>query len=121
VHELGHHLWRTLGKEDSEDNERKSTIKEGFSVYHEISFFDAYPIVRKPAYHEISTRKKYADGLLRILNFLDAHGEEVLLEIPRRWKELDDTTPVIPIRESPSVKRIFGYPKAVESWVNDIK
>lgn len=93
VHELSHCLWDNIvgNKEDYSVGIREIRTyrewSEGFATYCESTYFsDIYPDSTEELH--ISS-KVYRNGKRRIEELVKKHGEGILLEVPKRWKEFD--------------------------------
>ena len=99
VHEISHHLWDALGGEISkisyDKNPRLSMMKEGYASYCELTWFaDLYPLKKELNYSCYWGVPDYIAGGLRMLSFVHKYGEDIMLEVPKRWRELDKKTPM---------------------------
>lgn len=96
VHELGHKLWQKLGGENDTGTPRGKMIEEGFATYCDTQWFaHLYPSNENLDLSHLWGHSDYQAGGLRIMRFVDKYGNDILSEIPRRWKELDRNTPMI--------------------------
>jgi hypothetical protein len=103
VHELSHALWETLSAASlsellwnkplsPEEEENLKLFGEGFAMYCEqIWFLDLYPAYLRDC---VKNRIRdpdtiYARGLRQVERLVEQHGTQFLLEIPKRWRELD--------------------------------
>lgn len=99
VHELGHHLWFKLGGYHNylshEKEPREKLMIEGFATYCEyIWFSDFYPDKRKRPLNSFGNPNYHA-GALRMVRFVQEQGDDVLLRVPREWRELGRATPLL--------------------------
>jgi hypothetical protein len=93
VHELSHGLWDKLSR--NELFEERGNLKEfgekrkwfeGFATYCAEDYFaEFYPESTKTDYN---TPKLYKEGKEKIKEAVDKYGEEIILKIPRVWREL---------------------------------
>ena len=99
VHELSHALWERLAdrplfprpKGNKSDREKFKLLVEGYATYAErIWFVDMYPwSVRKFANHPRTKPPGiYYEGMKRVEELVEQNGREILLEIPKRWRDL---------------------------------
>ncbi|HEX6963105.1 MAG TPA: hypothetical protein VF175_14645 [Lacipirellula sp.] len=98
VHELSHALWERLAGEPltrrtavASDCEKFELFVEGFATYAEfIWFLDAYPrSVQRTVEQALPTPGSvHYRGMKRIEQIVQQNGQHVLLEIPKRWREL---------------------------------
>jgi hypothetical protein len=104
VHELSHALWEILqgksfpayGKSirrfHAADVEKYKLLVEGFAVYCEqVWFLDLYPTYLRDSVQQwrLSPDTIHMRGFRQIERLVERHGLEILLEIPKRWRELD--------------------------------
>jgi len=91
VHEIGGHcLWHKIaGEIDSKEylfNGGRSW-DEGFATYCADDYFaDFYP----EGAEMMQTRGVYANGKRKIEELVGRYGKDIVLEVPKRWKELSD-------------------------------
>jgi hypothetical protein len=92
VHELSHNLWEKLADGGLFERENYSWGEgrkwhEGFATYCADNYFAEF----YPDGTDIDYRlpKVYKNGKEKIEEALAQHGKGILLEIPRRWKELN--------------------------------
>ena len=91
VHELSHRLWEVL----SGDNVTRDThgdlnrlFVEGFASYCDSDYFsDFYPKGSKLIEHN---DELYGCGRQKIKKLVERYGQGIVLEIPERWKELEN-------------------------------
>ena len=85
VHELSHALWGELADECEKYSFGTNIWEEGFATYCAENYFvDFYPKnVKKPAV----LRKVYTYGNSLVEGVVEKYGEDILLEIPSRWRE----------------------------------
>lgn len=99
VHELGHHLWGALGGNPNEGDDKSSRTEmmmEGFAVYCENTWFaDLYPGPERFSPLSFSSKPLYVVGEMRMKRFVETFGEEIMLEVPTRWREIDKQTPIL--------------------------
>lgn len=103
VHELSHALWEELEGVPLDENwqgvkrlapaehEKFRLLLEGYAMYAQtVWFHDLYPTsVRNNLHYARLDRKSiYNRGFQRIKELVKQSGEQVLLEIPQRWKAL---------------------------------
>jgi len=90
VHELSHTLWdRVLEKTDGYLGEGRRWF-EGFATYCADDYFvDFYPEGTKKM---SDLPKVYTEGKKRIEKLVAQHGTEILLEVPKKWKEFADNS-----------------------------
>lgn len=99
VHELAHALWERIAGERIQATQRKAgesqeklrMFAEGFAAYAETTWFrDLYPSrLRKSASQVHSTPGTvYYRGRIRVAKLVKEHGDEILFDIPKRWREL---------------------------------
>jgi len=93
VHELSHGLWERLKGITPFDSEAFANpdkfkfANEGFASYCEYEFFrDLYP-QEIPKNHN-PHKEPYIQERSAIERLVNAHGEKILLEIPKNWREL---------------------------------
>ncbi|MDP2926297.1 MAG: hypothetical protein Q8N99_08010 [Nanoarchaeota archaeon] len=96
VHELSHALWESVNEEPVFLNQMRLnkgdwTVQkewiEGFARYCERKYFrNIYPIKQIFVNDE---ENPYQRGMRKIEQTLERHGQGVLLEIPKRWKEFE--------------------------------
>lgn len=89
VHELSHTLWdKIAGKYNSNGSFRGRRLWfEGFATYCTEEYFsEFYPEGTK----FVDVVQFYRDGMKKVSNVVNERGEEFLLEIPKRWRELKD-------------------------------
>jgi hypothetical protein len=97
VHELSHALWETIEglpldeQRTGTDFEREkfALLVEGFAMYAELSWFwDLYP-------HDVRMTIQpgppmpgslHDRGLQRVTELVDKFGQEILMEMPKRWR-----------------------------------
>jgi len=96
VHELTHALWYSLGGEyPTTENPRSQLMTEGFATYgHTYWFSDFYPFQSELDLSGYWGSPAYLAGALRMRSIVEEHGEDVLLEVPYKWRELDKATPL---------------------------
>jgi hypothetical protein len=89
VHELCHELWKRLEKQPYKSQEGSMTEyriwNEGFATYcSEVAFKDFYP----EGTRRIETYPRiYTEGLARIIQLVNQHGNQILKDIPKDWRE----------------------------------
>ena len=89
VHELSHHFWYKLGGEIPKGFDRNWRFwNEGFATYCANRYFaEIYP-------KEIKIREcestNYRKGRIKIEQLVDRYGKQIVLEVPRLWKEFAD-------------------------------
>ncbi len=97
VHELSHVLWERLEGEPldrpragtSADREKFRVLVEGYATYAEqVWFLDMYPKCVKEILprHQPTPGGVHFQGMQRIRSLVEEFGEQVLLEIPKRWR-----------------------------------
>ena len=88
VHELSHKLWYTLGGDECESPHRLWRLwNEGFATYCEDSYFtDLYPEGYIVDINKASNM--YRRDRKKIEELVEKYGREILLEVPRKWREL---------------------------------
>ena len=82
VHELTHEVWFGLGGNKSD----KEMIQEGYALYGEMNWFeDFYPSGK----HSLQNLPPIEDLRYKqeIEQLVKLHGEQILFDIPRDWKE----------------------------------
>lgn len=104
VHELSHALWETISAASlhahpfsnhrirPNEQEKLKLLGEGFAVYCErVWFLDIYPAYLRDSVQNrtLDPDTIYARGLRQVNRLVEQHGPEILLEIPKRWRELD--------------------------------
>jgi len=95
VHELGHELWNSLGGVGERTEPRMSMMVEGFASYCDTVWFsDLYPGKIPKDYTDHMGDPDYVAGGIRMGSFVDKFGPEIMLEVPKRWRELDPQTPM---------------------------
>jgi len=101
VHEISHKLWYALDGEEQEDKKEIREIlkeskdwrlwNEGFASYFaDIYFKNLYPEGIEIRNHRDSGI--YGRGIRKVEEVIRKQGEEILLEIPTRWKEFHEDT-----------------------------
>jgi len=101
VHELAHALWEKIGGPNHEqrvqlqshDQQRYKSLSEGFATFAQLVWFrDIYPpevrvdVGRK----ELNPDSVYAQGFNQVKKLVYKHGDTVLLELPKRWREFSN-------------------------------
>jgi hypothetical protein len=104
VHELSHALWETLsgvpfhaqpsGTERLRPKDRRilKLLIEGFAVYCEKAWFlDLYPghLRESVQKRKLIPDSVYERGFLQVNRLVEKYGSEIVLEIPKRWHELN--------------------------------
>jgi hypothetical protein len=98
IHELTHALWERIegkplhSRRDVSNTEQDKfcLLVEGYSTYAENSWFlDMYPqSVKRDRWRARPTPGSLHErGMLRVTELVKHHGSQILLEIPRRWRE----------------------------------
>jgi len=98
VHELAHALFERLGgptyeerfKLTSEEGKHLRLINEGYATFSQkVWFRDLYPLNARPTVGYLFGERGsiYDRGFKRVRRLVREHGMEVLMEIPRRWRE----------------------------------
>jgi len=99
VHELSHKLWHELAGDSIDidlDNPRFKMMQEGFATYCERDLFaHLYPKKGNINYADLWDQHDYLAGGLRMMRFIQKYGEEIALQVPKRWEELDKETPLV--------------------------
>ena len=89
VHELSHRLWEVLSGELLPRKPSDDVLKfwaEGFASYCDGKYFsDFYP----EGYEAFEPDGIFKRGMERIEELVEKHGEDIVIEIPKRWRELD--------------------------------
>ena len=89
VHELSHSLWYALGGEKEDKTKLPWRLwNEGFATYYaDIHFVQLYP-----ANYEVRNlgSPSHKNGKEKVRQIVKSHGEEVLREIPKRWREFSN-------------------------------
>lgn len=99
VHELSHRLWHAILNDasisgDTRFNRRFPFLSEGYADYCATTYFsELYPSDLKVQPFHFLDDPETMPGIKRIESFVKAHGEGILLEIPKRWDELDSSMP----------------------------
>lgn len=85
VHELSHTLWdKILGETSNHPKEGRKWF-EGFATYcADEHFADFYP---NGTWKAFDLPEVYSGGKKMVEQLISKHGDEILLEIPRRWEE----------------------------------
>ena len=97
VHELSHALWEKVAgqpldkmrQEAGPKGDKFHLLTEGYATYAEVVWFlDAYPqcVQKNVRYAEPEPGTVHDRGMRRISELVKQHGEEILLEIPKRWR-----------------------------------
>jgi Clp amino terminal domain, pathogenicity island component len=104
VHELSHALWERIAGEpidqqwaiaartNAEELEKYNLFIEGFATYAErVWFRDFYPSSMKHILDtwRLKTGSVYLRGCRKIEMLVDKLGTEILLKIPKQWRELE--------------------------------
>lgn len=96
IHELGHKLWYKLGGEDDSDNPRDRMMQEGFATYCDTKqFAHLYPSNKPLDFSHLLCHADYLAGGLRMTRFVQKYGNGVFLNVPRKWREIDEETPML--------------------------
>ena len=74
IHELSHHLWRTINPIITRGALRK--LEEGFADYCAVNYF-------ADIYTNTSNRPLYTDNIRIVRQIVDKYGPEIVLNIPR--------------------------------------
>ena len=86
VHELSHSVWDELSGGQEYPLFERGWI-EGFTTYcADIHFADLYPEGMKK-FSDSDLPKLYVNGRKKIEELVNKYGNEIVLEIPSRWKE----------------------------------
>ena len=99
VHELSHALWERIAgtclyeeRQQLRDAsaEKHRLFAEGFATYGELAWFlDFFPeSMRCFARWRLDPTSVYGKGFCRVQQLVKEHGPNILLEIPKRWREL---------------------------------
>lgn len=97
VHELAHALWEKLGRKPlswqprRKYREKYKLYVEGFATYAEkVWFLDLYPTAVRPVAEWLhpDPESVYHRGLRQVEEVVRKHGEQILLQIPKRWQSL---------------------------------
>lgn len=91
VHELSHKLWYSLGGDKSRNDNFTSwrTWNEGFATYCADEYlFNLYSPCTE-IYLDNNPRL-YERGKIKIQKLISEKGEQILKEVPRRWKEFEE-------------------------------
>jgi hypothetical protein len=97
VHELAHALWEKLAPRPltwnppKPEQEKYQEFVEGFAVYAErIWFLDIYPADVRRSVRSLPNYSDtvYRNGLATIKQVVAKNGQQVLPQIPARWREL---------------------------------
>ncbi len=102
VHELSHALWEKIEGVPLDENRRGAKrvsrpeyekfvlLLEGYAMYAQTVWFrDLYPpSARNKVYARLNHESVYCRGCQRIEELVRDSGEQVLLEIPQRWRTL---------------------------------
>jgi hypothetical protein len=89
LHELTHHLWNRIPGRTEPRGETPQLWSEGFAVYGADTWFADFLPTGKNKRNIGSYPKPYQRGRKTIERLVQKHGEEILLEIPRRWREFE--------------------------------
>lgn len=81
VHELSHALWDAL-EGTSEYTKEEKLFGEGFAMYGEKNWFADF-IPERIEFDEL-----YEDGMRKVEELVEKHGERILYRIPSCWKYL---------------------------------
>jgi len=87
LHELTHHLWNQIPNR-REFGKTPEIWVEGFAAYGHLNWFSDFLPAGEHKYSG-EYAKIHKLGAKLIKGVVKIHGEEVLLEIPRRWPEFD--------------------------------
>lgn len=85
VHELSHTLWGRLSENKDRDFKVGRKWSEGFATYCTDVYFENIFPSRTQKIYELP--KVYTKGKEIIERVIAEHGENILLEIPKRWEE----------------------------------
>lgn len=90
AHELSHHLWFTLAGEQGIKDLNREFLNarnwiEGFATYCEDELF--YSLHNNPRTKEHKPDSVYFQGKDLIQRVLKEEGQDILLQLPTRWKE----------------------------------
>ena len=93
IHELSHRLWEVLSGDNIAyelakiDGDLDKSWVEGFAAYCDSHHFtDFYPSGFELVEHNA---KVYERGKKKVKRLVEKYGEDIILEVPRRWRELD--------------------------------
>jgi len=95
VHELSHAVWgRIAGGDKGKPFFEWRQLFEGFATYCADNYFaEFYPEGAKTNFDGLP--KSYINGKKKIEKLVEKYGEEIVLEVPKRWKELSTKPPTI--------------------------
>lgn len=87
VHELTHGVWEKINNPyDEKDRKNLKLWSEGFATYGQLEWFsDFYPISQSHIHNNFF----YMQGKSLVQDVVKKYGEEILLEIPKKWQEFD--------------------------------
>ena len=95
VHELSHALWDNIAKNEGIEGflnkDKRRTHKfsrewcEGFATYCSDEYFAEFFPLNASTPQKL--RRVYGVGKRKVEELVKKHGKEILLEIPKRWKE----------------------------------
>jgi Clp amino terminal domain, pathogenicity island component len=104
VHELSHALWEKLAQDSFDASrakakraggselEKYNIFVEGFATYAERTWFlDIYPMNLRQTIQQnpLTPNSVYCRGFRLVKRLVKQHGQQVLMDIPKRWRELD--------------------------------
>jgi len=85
VHELSHVLWEKISGRKDIGLKGRSIWFEGFATYCENNYFqDFYLNNIRTGYSGV-----YKTGMERVEEAVKRHGENILLQVPKRWEEFE--------------------------------
>ena len=87
VHEIGHHIWhKTEGEGTANFSEFRDyrELQEGFCCYLSNDRFRHFYPERK---RFSAAGRRYERGYARVKKIVELNGEDVLFDIPSRWRE----------------------------------
>lgn len=88
VHELSHTLWGIISRDTDIDFVEHREWFEGFATYSADYYFaDFYPDGTEKY---IALPRVYTDGKRRVEKLVAQYGEEIILDIPKKWKEFSN-------------------------------
>ena len=89
VHELTHRLWDVVRGRTYKNIARDNFVEEGYATYGESRWFsDFYSSGKFELENELPV--EYKRGRTLIQKLVDKHGEDILLEIPKKSIKYND-------------------------------